>query len=120
VPKPSNRLSLVILTILLLLLGGCWNRREVESLAFVMAAGIDKAAEGGKVQVTVQIARPAALVSGGQGSGAMERAFWLVSSTGYTPFDAVRNFSMQSSRRLFWYSIPMQCISSYSGQPQGS
>ena len=100
--KPPKRFSLAILTILLLLLGGCWNRREVESLAFVMAAGIDKAAEGGKVQVTVQIARPAALVSGGQGSGAMERAFWLVSSTGYTPFDAVRNFSMQSSRRLFW------------------
>ncbi|NMB10893.1 MAG: Ger(x)C family spore germination protein [Firmicutes bacterium] len=101
-PQLFRRFLLVILGISLLLLGGCWNRREIETLAFVMAAGIDKAVEPDKVQLTVQIARPAALVSTTGGSGALERAFWLVSSTGYTSFDATRNFASQSSRRLFW------------------
>lgn len=100
----SKRFLLVVMGIGLLLLGGCWNRREVETLAFVMAAGIDKAAEPDKMQLTVQIARPTALVSasGAGGGSGSERAFWLVSSTGYTPFDATRSFAAQSSRRLFW------------------
>lgn len=100
--RPSRRCGLVVLSIILLLLGGCWNRREIETLAFVMAAGVDQAAQPSKVQITVQIARPTALASTTGGSGATERAFWLVSSTGYTAFDAVRNFAMQSSRRFFW------------------
>ncbi|NMB44811.1 MAG: Ger(x)C family spore germination protein [Firmicutes bacterium] len=101
-PQLSRRLILATLGMILLLLGGCWNRREVETLAFIMAAGVDQAAEPDKVQLTVQIALPAALVTATGGSGASERAFWLVSSTGYTPFDATRNFASQSSRRLFW------------------
>ena len=101
--RRSRQLLVVGLGMILLLLGGCWNRREIETLAFVMAAGADKAVEPDKVQLTVQIARPTALVAtAGGGGGALERAFWLVSSTGYTVFDATRNFAAQSSRRLFW------------------
>ncbi|HHY45950.1 MAG TPA: Ger(x)C family spore germination protein [Firmicutes bacterium] len=32
----------------------------------------------------------------------LEKPFWVVSSTGYTVFEAVRNFLSQSPRRLFW------------------
>ena len=88
--------------IIVLLQGGCWNLQEVESLAFVSAVGVDRAQESEKVQVTVQIARPTALAVASTGGSSLERAFWLVSSTGYTVFDAVRNFASQSSRRLYW------------------
>ena len=98
---PKRLLSIILCTVLLLL-GGCWNRREVETLAFVTAAGIDQAARPGKIQVTVQIAKPAALAASSMGGSVLERASWLVTSTGDTVFEAVRNFSGQSSRRLFW------------------
>lgn len=87
---------------LVLTLSGCWNRREVETLAFVTAVAVDKAAEPGKIQLTVQVAKPPALVSQAPGGTSSERAFWLVSSTGYTVFEAVRNFLSQSPRRLYW------------------
>jgi spore germination protein KC len=48
----------VILLVSLLFLEGCWGKREVEQLAFVMSLGIDKGKEPGTYQITYQIARP--------------------------------------------------------------
>ena len=101
-PRLYKKWICIILSSTLLFLGGCWNRREIETLAFVTATGIDGAAEPKKVQVTVQIAKPATLVATAMGGVATERSFWLVSSTGYTTFEAIRNFAHQSSRRLYW------------------
>jgi len=82
---------------------GCWNRREIESIGFVLAAGIDEAPQQGKIQVTVQIAKPFAIGGGEAVRGAAdEKPFWTVSSTGYTVFEAVRNLLSQSPRRPFW------------------
>ena len=82
---------------------GCWNRREIETIGFVLAAGIDEAPQQGKIQVTVQIAKPFAIGGGEAVRGAAdEKPFWTVSSTGYTVFEAVRNLLSQSPRRPFW------------------
>ncbi|HHV62287.1 MAG TPA: Ger(x)C family spore germination protein [Firmicutes bacterium] len=99
--------SMLKIVVLVLLIGitmtGCWNRREIETLGFVMAVGIDQAREGGKIQLTVHVAKPFAVGGGADGKGTMEeKPFWVVSSTGYTVFEAVRNFLSQSPRRLFW------------------
>ncbi|MGE5593250.1 MAG: Ger(x)C family spore germination protein [Betaproteobacteria bacterium] len=82
---------------------GCWNRREIETVGFVLAAGVDEAQEEGKIQLTVQMAKPFA-IGGGEGpSGTTgEKPFWVVSSTGHTVFEAVRNLLSQSPRRPFW------------------
>ncbi|MCR4403631.1 MAG: Ger(x)C family spore germination protein [Firmicutes bacterium] len=94
---------LLLLAVVLANTAGCWNRREIESLGFVLAAGLDEAAEEGKIQLTVHIAKPFA-IGGGEGGRAAteERPFWSVSSTGYTVFEAVRNLLSQSPRRPFW------------------
>ncbi|MDK2931640.1 MAG: spore germination protein [Bacillota bacterium] len=82
---------------------GCWNRREIETVGFVLAAGVDEAREEGKIQLTVLIAKPFAIGGGMETHGsAEERPFWVVSSTGYTVFEAVRNLFSQSPRRPFW------------------
>ncbi|NPV54333.1 MAG: Ger(x)C family spore germination protein [Firmicutes bacterium] len=98
--------AIILLIVIMTTMTGCWNRREIETLGFVLAVGIDQAREEGKVQLTVQVAKPFAIGVGGQaggGGGAMqEKPFWVVSSTGYTVFEAVRNFLSQSPRRLCW------------------
>lgn len=86
---------------LALAVAGCWSRRELETLGFIVAAGIDSAQEEGKIQLTVQIVKPFAL-STGERAVSPEKPFWTVSSTGQTLLDAVRNLLAQSPRVPFW------------------
>lgn len=69
-----------------------------------MATGIDRAQKNDLLEVTVQVAKPMALQQGTQGgpSNPSVRSFWLVSSTGRTVFEAVRNFLKRSPWRLYW------------------
>ena len=95
---------LILLTIAFITLGGCWSRRELDTLAIVTAVGIDKAKEDGKISIAFQILKPSEIKapsSGSTGSGG-SKGVWVLSSTGYTVFDAARNATMQSDRRLFF------------------
>lgn len=49
-------------------IGGCWGRTEVDDLALVMAIGLDKGQDN-TVYVTLQIAVPRAVASGGAEGG---------------------------------------------------
>lgn len=95
----------VTLVFFVLVSTGCWNRREVERLAFVRAVAVDKAEEPEKVLLTVQIAVPSQIAGGGgsQSSGGQQQpANWVIRSSGQSVFDAVRKFLTQSPRRLNW------------------
>lgn len=71
----KTRLPIVIVLIVtLFLLEGCWGKREVEQLAFVMSLGIDQGKEPGTYQITYQIARPKA-----SGGSAAEIENWTMS-----------------------------------------
>jgi spore germination protein KC len=101
----------IILMILMLLQTGCWNAREINELAFVLCIGLDKADEG--FRVTAQISRPdthSKTPSGGGGSE-KDKPFWLISTTGKTIFEAIRNMASMSSRRIFWSHIKVIVIS---------
>ncbi|BAS26450.1 Ger(x)C family spore germination protein [Limnochorda pilosa] len=104
----KGALRALAVVLVALLAGGCWSRREVETLAFVVAAGVDRTPDG-RIQLTVQIPIPSALAGGGGaaggatgGGGTSRRAFWTVSSTGVTVCDAFRNLFSQSPRRPNW------------------
>ncbi|MGI6549048.1 MAG: Ger(x)C family spore germination protein [Syntrophomonadales bacterium] len=101
--KPRWKVLTACLLILILALpcAGCWNRREIQDLAFVTALGIDKGPEEGTVKLTVHIAKPFAIV-GAEGGGSLEKPFLVATSTGETTFEAVRNFIKSSPRRLNW------------------
>lgn len=99
----QTRASLTYLLILITtLVTGCWNRREIDTLGLVMASGIDEAEDGG-IKLTVHVAKPFA-IGGGESDtkGSLEKPFWVVTSTGKTVFEAVRNLASQSPRRLYW------------------
>lgn len=95
-----------ILVLALSLLAGCWNRRELNTLGIVAGIGIDLADEPGKVLLTAQIVKPAEVgtpqTGGGGGAGEKLQPVWIAKSTGDTVFDAVRNFTSQSPRKLYF------------------
>ncbi|MCL4426580.1 MAG: Ger(x)C family spore germination protein [Firmicutes bacterium] len=92
-------------------LTGCWDRVEVESLAIVLAVGVDLEPQGDGFLFTVQVARPSLLgkagggaMGGGGGNGGglgQTRASWNATLPGRTLFEAERRFRRQMSRRLF-------------------
>ena len=104
--RRKNRIfrgSLGLLLLSLVLSGGCWDRRELETLAVVTGMGLNYAAQGDGYEVAFKIVRAAQLqsASGGAGGGGELKPVWILRSTGPTVFEAVRNATFQSSRRLF-------------------
>lgn len=97
-----KRCLIIGLSLGVVVLPGCWNRQEIDTLGFVMAVGVDQAEQEGMIQLTVQIVKPSASAMQNQLGASAERGFWLASSTGHTVFEAVRNFLTQSPRRLYW------------------
>lgn len=114
-------LCLIIFVLILLLQSGCWNRRELESLAHVMAMGIDRN-DKGEVVVSVSFVRPGALGGGGGGGGGggkgggLGEAKTVFTSTGRTVSEAVRNAFMESPRRLFFGHEMLLVISERAAQ----
>ncbi|MGI6037113.1 MAG: Ger(x)C family spore germination protein [Limnochordia bacterium] len=93
----------IFLILCLLLLTGCWNRREIETLGFVSVVGLDRAPEDDKIMVTVHVDKPFSVASSEGGGVQLEKGFWVVSSTGHTVFEAIRNFTSQTPRRLSFF-----------------
>ncbi len=81
---------------------GCWSRREIESIAFVLSTGLDVAkSEEESVRVSVSIARPLDF-GGAQGEATSSPQPWVADATGKTVFEAVRSMRSTSPRILFW------------------
>lgn len=74
--KPlKTRLGLLILiSLLVLIIGGCGGKREVEQLGFILGVGIDQGEKDGTYLITFQMAQPKA--SGGSGA---EIENWTIS-----------------------------------------
>lgn len=89
---------------LIMSLSGCWNRRELDTLSIVMGVGVDKTEEPGKVQVTVQMAKPGEIKSQKDSRGGVDssNAFWNIQNTGDTIFNVLRDLTNKSSRKLFY------------------
>lgn len=83
---------------------GCWNSRELDSLAIVMGVGIDRLEGPEPIKITAQVVRAGGISQKGtNGSGGGEApAYWNVDHTGDTVFGTIRNLSEKSSRRLFF------------------
>lgn len=100
-------IGLGIIILILLLLSGCWDRRELENLAIVSGLGIDDPEQGEGYQLSFQIVKPAEVrapgsSSGESGSGSSgSKTVWFLRSEGTTVFDAIRNAHLQSNRRIF-------------------
>ncbi len=93
----------LLLTLTLITLPGCWNRRELDTLAIVAGAAIDKIPGEEKIRITAQVINPSAMQSpqtGEMSAGAKE--YVNFSETGTTVFEVARKITTFSSRKLYW------------------
>ncbi|MFK7691777.1 Ger(x)C family spore germination protein [Paenibacillus sp. HJGM_3] len=90
-------LMLLIAVILLLPTTGCWNRRELNTLAIAVGIGIDKA--GDNYEVSAQVVNP--------GEAAARKAtgtrspVTLYRATGSSIFEALRKMTKESPRKIY-------------------
>ncbi|HHV64330.1 MAG TPA: Ger(x)C family spore germination protein [Peptococcaceae bacterium] len=89
---------IIVCVLILLSISGCWNRRELNTLAILMGMGIDKAQETGKIELTAQVIKPGELK---QEARTGEKAYWNIKKTGSTVFNTIRGFTFESSRKIF-------------------
>jgi spore germination protein KC len=100
----TRRNMVVLLLLIMPLLSGCWSRMEVNDLAFVTAAGIDKM-ENGKIRLALQMAIPRILGPAGQGGsgssqGIATKAVWVVSEKGENIMDTYRKLQEKLPRKI--------------------
>ncbi|HWQ50511.1 MAG TPA: Ger(x)C family spore germination protein [Terriglobales bacterium] len=97
-----TRCILVFLAALCLTaLCGCWDMREINHLGLVTAVGVDKVVGSERFSVTVQIANPNES-GGGEGKGTTKAEEWIGTAEGDTLFEAIRNLSKISDKRIMW------------------
>lgn len=92
---PKQRLILPI-ACFLLLLTGCWGRREMNDLAIVLAAGIDPAKSG--FRVTLQVVDPSQM---SRNRATNRSPAILYSGEGATISEAIQRISTKSSRQMY-------------------
>lgn len=95
---------LIICLILIIGTTGCWNRRELNTLAIAMGVGIDKPEDkdvSDQMQLTLQIVKTSEIKAGDKGSSS-EDAFWNARNTGDSIFEIIRGFTHQTSRKLYF------------------
>lgn len=83
----------------LLTTSGCWDRTEINDLAFIAGTAFDLT-DDGKFILSHQIAIPSQGGPGGGGSGQPEK-FFVMSAVGKTINEAFNRLQKKSSRRLF-------------------
>ncbi|MEC0170129.1 Ger(x)C family spore germination protein [Paenibacillus graminis] len=89
-------LPLLLCIIMLPCLGGCWNYTEVDDISVVAGVAIDKDGANEKIQLTTEMVD----IKGGLDQN--QAGFKMLSLTGSTIFDIVRNMISITGRKLFW------------------
>lgn len=96
-------LSILFFNSLIFLLSGCWDRVEINDIAIVTAAAIDKKEK--EIEISLQLFTPKAVSSGSQGSsgGAGGGSVTIVASqVGDNFADALSKLQAELPRKIFW------------------
>ncbi|MFE5321366.1 Ger(x)C family spore germination protein [Paenibacillus sp. NPDC056579] len=88
---------LLLLGVMILLLSGCWNRRELNTLGIQLGTAIDK--RGNEFQVAVQVVEPSA-VAAKKESGTYAPVV-MYKTTAPTVFEAFRKLTEISPRKIY-------------------
>lgn len=90
-----------LLIAVLLLIPGCWSRKEITELAIIVAMGFDHEPGPEPYRITMQIARVGALVRGGAAQGQSKGSpVEVITGVGGTPHEAGRNLQRGIPRRF--------------------
>ncbi|WP_171656280.1 Ger(x)C family spore germination protein [Paenibacillus foliorum] len=95
-------LFFILLILLSLLLAGCWDRIEVNDMALIISAGIDKS-EDDQIELTVQVFIPNPTGAGSEGSGGGgEGNVYTMSAKGRSMADALTDLQKKLPRYFSW------------------
>jgi spore germination protein KC len=98
--------KLLLMLAVCMLLTGCWNRRELNTLAIAVGMGIDKADD--EYIVSFQVVNPGEVASNlGSGEGVTTVMF---KETGDTVFEAIRKVTTISPRKIYVAHLRMVVI----------
>ncbi|MDO3675906.1 Ger(x)C family spore germination protein [Paenibacillus ehimensis] len=100
--------TLALIALAVLVLTGCWDRRELNDIGIVVAVALDKEPKTGKIIVTSQIIRPAALA---KGASQKEAPVEIFSATGNTTIEAARNVTQVLDRRNVYFHTKLLVVS---------
>ena len=102
-----RRLSIILILLWLsAFLGGCWDRRELESLGLVQALGIDRGPGGKGITVSTMIAIPPKISSGGGqsggsgGGGGTDSGVFIISVDAPTIYEAFNRINTVVNREI--------------------
>lgn len=112
-PPKSLKAVIRLLTVLVLLLplGGCWQRRELNETSFVLGMGLDKAASGSGYKVTLQVVIPSAITSqAAGGTGGVGVPVVVSSFEVPTLYETQRQYALVSSRAAYYGHIRVLVI----------
>jgi spore germination protein KC len=109
-PKSLKTVARLLMVFLLIMpIGGCWQRRELNETAFVLGMGLDKAPSGYKV--TLQVVIPSAITpQAAGGSGGVGVPVIVSTFTVPTLYDTQRQYALISSRVAYYGHIRVLVI----------
>lgn len=99
--RPFKILLCLYLCFASILLTGCWDQKEINDLAIVLATGIDRTGDK-QIELSVQIANPKVMGGGQQGGSTTGESTIIESATGKSIFDAISELQKKLPRRIFW------------------
>ena len=101
--KPNLKLYIILfITILSLLITGCWDSKDIDKLALVKGIAIDIPQNKDRIKYTVQVIKPTPISQSGGGTAQGSRAAETVSATGYTLYEANRNLIKRIGRAPYF------------------
>lgn len=90
----------ILLSAILFILPGCWNKEELDESGFVMAIALDKG-KGNVIELTTQMYRPTSTKSISGGSGSQEKNL-LIKTSDESLFEAIRDIPIHLGRKAKW------------------
>lgn len=90
--------TILLLALILIILTGCYDRKEINKMAIVSGFGFDLD-ENNDIVLTFQIINPQAL--GKKGGGAGVEPFWITQTKGEMVLEAIRKTMQHSPNKLY-------------------
>ncbi|MBP8640830.1 MAG: Ger(x)C family spore germination protein [Oscillospiraceae bacterium] len=100
----ARRAALLILCVIVILnLCSCWSRRELNTLAIVLATALDTGERADTIQLTAQIVKPGEIKSNSSSSDDQaQKAYANIENSGESVISALNNFSHITNRSMYF------------------